>query len=85
MPAWRPVRARSAPMAVQTLPVETWEYRRADLSPALAALLDARDEERVVLVFSLGERSKLIEGERYLAWAAQATVRLAEVAANGDG
>lgn len=83
VPAWRPVRARAAPMAVETLPVETWEYRTADLSPALGALLQAREEERVVLVFALGERSKLIEGERYLAWAAEATVRLAEVAANG--
>lgn len=85
IPAWRPVRARGAAMAVETLPVETWEYRPDDLSPTLAGLLRAHGEERLVLVFSLGERSKLTEGDRYLAWAAEATVRLAGVAANGGG
>ena len=77
-PAWRPVSGRGRPMAVQTIPVETWEYRADDLSPALAAVLAARGETVVTLSFSLGERAKLIAGERYLGWAAQATVRLAD-------
>ncbi|HEX6202829.1 MAG TPA: GWxTD domain-containing protein [Thermoanaerobaculia bacterium] len=77
-PAWRPVSGRGAPMAVRTIPVETWEYRAADLSPALAALLAANGETTVTLSFSLGERAKLTAGERYLVWAAQAMVRLAD-------
>lgn len=75
-PAWRPVSGRGARMAVQTIPVETWEYRAADLSPPLAAVLAARGEAVVTLSFSLGERAKLIAGERYLEWAAQTMVRL---------
>lgn len=75
-PAWRPVSGRGRPMAVQTISVETWEYRAGDLSPGLAALLAAHDETVVTLSFSLGGRAKLIAGERYLEWAAQAMVRL---------
>lgn len=80
-PVWRPVGGRGRPMAVETVPVETWEYRAGDLSPALAALVAARGETAVTLSFSLGGRGKLIAGERYLEWAAQAMVRLAD----GDG
>lgn len=76
VPAWRPARARGKPMPVEPMPVEIWEYRLADQSPPLAALLRAQGEAAVVLCFALGERAKLIEGERYLEWAAQATVRL---------
>jgi GWxTD domain-containing protein len=77
VPAWQPARARGAPMPIKPMPVEIWEYRVEDLPPPLAALLEAQGETAVVLGFALRERgAKLIEGERYLEWAAQATVRL---------
>jgi hypothetical protein len=76
VPAWRPARARGKPMPVRAMPVEIWEYRLTDLPPPLAELLRAQGETAVVLCFALGERAKLIEGERYLGWAAQAAVRL---------
>lgn len=77
VPVWRPVRSRGAPMAARAMPVETWEYRVADLPAPFVALLAAQGETAVALTFSLAERSKLIEGERYLAWAAESMVRLA--------
>lgn len=76
VPEWRPSRARGTPMPVKAVPVEVWEYQRQDLPPALAALLEAQGESAIVLCFALGERAKLLEGERYLVWSAQATVRL---------
>jgi GWxTD domain-containing protein len=78
VPAWQPARARGTPMPVKPMPVEVWEYRVADLPPPLATLLDAQGEASVVLCFALGGRAKLLEGERYLEWAAEAAVRLAD-------
>jgi GWxTD domain-containing protein len=74
-PAWRPARSAGDPMPVRQVAVETWEYRRDDLPPALRALLDGR-ADTVALTFQLGDRARLIEGEGYLVLAAQATVRL---------
>lgn len=76
VPAWQPARARGKPMPVKPMRVETWEYSLADLPTPLVALLRAQGEAAVELCFALGERAKLIEGERYLGWAAEATVRL---------
>lgn len=82
VPVWRPVRGRGGRLAAsRPIAVETWEYRMVDLPAPLAALLAAHDETAVVLTFSLEERAKLIDGERYLAWAAESMVRLA----GGDG
>lgn len=80
VPSWQPVRGRGAPMAVRRMAIETWEYRIDDLPDHLALMLRARAEERVSLVFALGERVKLIEGDRFLGWAAEASVRLAPAA-----
>ena len=81
-PAWRPGRrnpgARTAgPMAVRTLVVETWEYGAADLWPSLIAMLAQRDEAGIRLEFLLGtEETRLIDGEKYLQMAAEATLQL---------
>ncbi|HUO87219.1 MAG TPA: GWxTD domain-containing protein [Thermoanaerobaculia bacterium] len=80
VPAWQAVRGRGAPMAVRRMAIETWEYRLDDLPDGLALLLRARGEQRVALVFAVGERVKLIDGDRFLGWAAEATVRLAPAA-----
>lgn len=74
-PAWRERTGR--PMAVRRVAVESWEYARRDLAPPLAALLDGEGEEGVKVTFALGDRgARLIDGERYLELAAEATVRL---------
>lgn len=81
-PAWRPGQRRESPsggrrMPVRNLVVETWEYSRADLWPALVARLDERDEPGITLVFVVSEGgTRLIEGDKYLEWAAETLVQL---------
>ncbi len=76
-PAWRPGRRTAGPMPVRHLVVETWEYGPHDLWPALAALLDARGESGVRRGFLMSEDGvRLIDGEKYLELAAEATVQL---------
>ena len=82
-PTWAPARplrtARGggASLPVRYLIVETWEYRLADLSPPLAALVTSAGGEGITLTFVLGEQARLIEGGRFLDMAAEAAVRLA--------
>jgi GWxTD domain-containing protein len=76
-PAWRPGRRGAGPMPVRQLVVETWEYGLADLWPELVALLEERGEEGVRLEFLMGtDGTRLIDGEKYLELAAEATVQL---------
>lgn len=88
-PAWRPGRRAAGTMPVRRMVVETWEYGRGDLPPALVALLEARGESGVTLDFLLeGDGARLMEGEEYLELAAQAHVRLVPeeaVTGNGEG
>jgi GWxTD domain-containing protein len=78
VPAWEPGRAGS-PSAVQThtLPLETWVYPVAELSPALQQILQQEDPvPEVVLVFAADpQHTDLIDGERFLEMAARASVR----------
>jgi GWxTD domain-containing protein len=74
-PSWRDRTGR--PMPVRSMAVESWEYADRDLPAALVALLDAEGEGGVKITFAIGDQgARLIEGERYLELAAQATVRL---------
>jgi hypothetical protein len=73
-------------MPVRQLVVETWEYGFADLWPELVALLEQRGEDGVRLEFLMGaDGTRLIDGEKYLELAAEATVQLVprEAAAAG--
>lgn len=81
VPAWRPGRRVTdrgdGRMPVRELVAETWEYGHADLPGAMIALLDERDEPGVTLLFLLEEDgARLVEGEKYLEWAAQSLVQL---------
>lgn len=81
VPAWRPGRRvtdrGNQRMPVRELVAETWEYSRTDLPPAMIALLEEREESGVTLLFLLEEDgSRLVEGEKYLEWAAQSLVQL---------
>jgi GWxTD domain-containing protein len=78
VPTWDPGRV-GGPPAVQThtLPMETWVYPVGELSPALQQILQQDDPvSEVVLVFTAeGQRTDLIDGERFLEMAARAAVR----------
>lgn len=77
-PVWRDRTGR--PMSVRSVALESWEYATRDLPPALVALLDAEGKEGVKITFAVGDQgARLIEGERFLELAAQASVRLVEV------
>ena len=83
IPSWEPGRSIASP-AVRTrqVGVESWVYPRAELPPALVAMLDARaapgaPAEPATLVF-LAEsphHTRLLEGEELLDLAARALVR----------
>jgi len=77
VPSWDPGRV-GGPPAVQTrtLPMETWVYPVAELSPALQQILQQDDPvSEVVLVFTAeGQRTDLIDGVRFLEMAARAAV-----------
>lgn len=77
-PAWRPGGGReSARPATARVRVETWGYRREDLSPALAALLEERGVELPVEISFIeeGGRTVLLSGEDLLLEAARAAIR----------
>lgn len=76
-PAWRHGRRGGGAMPVRKLVIESWEYGRGDVVPALAALLEEQGEGGVTLSFLLEEDgARLMEGEDFLELAAQATVQL---------
>lgn len=64
---------------VETVRVEIWEYDADSLWPALAALLEAREEdgaETHAITFVVGDDgARLVEGEKLLELAALASVR----------
>jgi GWxTD domain-containing protein len=77
VPSWDPGRV-GGPPAVQTriIPMETWVYPVGELSPALQQILRQDDPvSEVVLVFTTeGQRTELIDGERFLEMAARAAL-----------
>lgn len=74
-PAWRDRTGR--PMPVRSMAIESWEYAARDLPAALVALLDEEGEQGIKITFTVGsDGARLIEGERFLELAAQASVRL---------
>jgi len=81
VPAWRPGQRAtdrgSDRMPVRELVAETWEYGLGDLPTGLIALLEEREEAGVSLLFLLeNDGSRLVDGEKYLEWAAQSLVQL---------
>jgi GWxTD domain-containing protein len=78
IPAWEP--GHSSSQRTRLVAVETWIYPLDDLSPELAAQLDAAGaagESGAELVFlaDLPHHTRLVDGERILQLAAQALVR----------
>ena len=78
VPGWDPGKP-GAPSAVQTrtLSLESWVYTVEDLPPNLRQRLQEEDPRaEIVLVFTVDPRhTYLLEGEKYLEIAAQASVR----------
>lgn len=76
-PTWSPKRRGRAPgFAVEQVRVEVWEYDRESLWPALRALLERDDLDKLVLTFLIEDgRGELLEGEDALELAALASVR----------
>ncbi len=81
VPAWEPGHSSSQPsFRARLVAVETWIYPLAELSPELAAQLEAADaagETGAELVFlaDAPHHTRLVEGERVLELAARALVR----------
>jgi GWxTD domain-containing protein len=76
VPAWEPSHPGTAGIRTRVLVVETWVYPIADLPPALAALLRERGMSEATLVFLLASKeAHLLDGERVLQLAVQASVR----------
>lgn len=85
-PALRPGHRGGGPMPVRSVVIETWEYGYSDLWPSLVALLEEHDEPGIRLAFLMGDDgTRLIDGEKYLEMAAEATLQLVPVAAEADG
>ncbi len=79
LPAWEPGKLGTRPaIQTRTAMVEVWVYPLTDLPPELAkALLDEEPEaEQIELSFlEEGDRTRLIEGEKFLEITARAAVR----------
>jgi GWxTD domain-containing protein len=78
VPAFNPGHPGSpSDVQTQSLPLETWVYPVADLSPAFQQLLQKEGPlPEIVLVFTTDpEHTELIDGEKFLEMAARAAVR----------